>query len=78
MDLSIQKLGLIHWLTELNDAATINAVEQIRTSAPTDEWWVEISLAEKMSINRGLSDLQTGKTISHTQTRKRYEKWLIH
>jgi len=78
MDISIQKLGLIHWLTELNDVATLNVIEHIKESKPTDNWWSEISMAEKMSIEKGLSDLRTGKIIPHSQTRKRYEQWLTH
>ena len=48
MDISIQKLGLIHWLTELNDVATLNVIEHIKESKPTDNWWSEISMAEKI------------------------------
>ena len=32
--------------------------------------------AELQSIQRGLDDFQQDKVISHTQVKKRYEKWL--
>ena len=32
--------------------------------------------SELQSIERGFADFQQGKVISHTQARKRYEKWL--
>jgi len=34
------------------------------------------SSAELQSIQRGLDDFQQGRVISHTQVKKRYEKWL--
>ena len=30
MDISIQKLGLIHWFTELYDIATLNVIEHTK------------------------------------------------
>ena len=36
----------------------------------------ESVVSEWQSIERGLDDFQQGKVVSHTQVRKRYEKWL--
>jgi len=67
---SSQKIELIHWITELNDLfvlAQVNAIKE-DTNAIYSE--------ELQSIERGLDDFQQGRTISHTQAKKRYEKWL--
>ena len=67
---SFQKLDLIHWITELNDLSVLAQVNAIKESA------VAVPVAELQSIERGLDDFQQGRVMSHTQARKRYEKWL--
>jgi predicted transcriptional regulator len=34
------------------------------------------SSAELQSIQRGLDDFRQGRTVAHSQVRKRYEQWL--
>jgi len=65
---SSQKLDLIHWITELDDVSVLAQVNAIKENAGLH--------AEMLSIERGLDDLQQGKIVSHTQAKKRYEKWL--
>jgi len=67
---SAQKIELIHWITELNDLSVLAQVSAIKDDA------VATSHAELQSIERGLNDFQQGNTVSHTQAKKRYEKWL--
>jgi len=66
--ISSQKLDLIHWITELDDVSVLAQVNAIKENAGL--------YAEMLSIERGLDDLQQGKIVSHTQAKKRYEKWL--
>ena len=72
MDASVssQKIDLIHWITELNDPSVLAQVNAIKDDVAAT------SYAELQSIERGLNDFQRGNTISHTQAKKRYEKWL--
>jgi hypothetical protein len=67
---SSQKIDLIHWITELNDPSVLAQVNAIKDDLITTPY------AEMQSIERGLSDFQRGSTTSHTQVKKRYEKWL--
>ena len=67
---TVQKLDLIHWITELNDLSVLDKVNAIKESASA------IPHAELLSIERGLDDFQQGKVIPHEQVKKRYEKWL--
>jgi len=67
---SSQKLELIHWITELNDLSVLAQVNAIKENAIT------ALDAELQSIERGLEDFQQKRTVSHTQAKKRYEKWL--
>jgi len=68
--ISSQKIDLIHWITELNDVSVLAQVNAIKEDSNA------VSYEELQSIERGLNDFQQGRTISHTQARKRYEKWL--
>ena len=69
-DASFQKLDLIHWITELNDISVLAQVYAIKENATVTPH------AESLSIMRGLDDFQQGKVISHSQVKRRYEKWL--
>ena len=42
----------------------------------TKDWWNEISDEEKESIEKGLSDAESGKLTPHSEIIKKYEKWL--
>lgn len=53
-------------------AVEIDFVEEIHD----DDWWNEISDAEKKSIELGLKDIEEGKVIAHSEVKKLYEKWL--
>ena len=76
MDVTLQKLDIIHWITELKDYSKLDFIEQIKNSDIKLDWWNEISVAEKKSIELGLQQMNDGKVISHSNVRKRYEKWL--
>ena len=70
MDATSQKIDLIHWITELNDISVLAQVNAIKENA------IVVPYSELQSIERGLEDFRQGKVTSHTQVRKRYEKWL--
>ncbi|MDR1897596.1 MAG: hypothetical protein LBR10_12480 [Prevotellaceae bacterium] len=72
-----QKLDLIRWITELDDDTTLNVLEIIKNQSTQEDWWNTISDAEKESIAKGLADVKAGRTITHLEVKKRYEKWLI-
>jgi len=69
------KIELIQWLTTLDDSSLIQKILDLRKSQ-TKDWWAEISEAEKISIEKGISDADNGKLNSHSEARKIYEKWL--
>jgi len=77
MELNIQneKIELIQWLTMLNDESTIHKLIELRKNQ-TKDWWTEISMEERVSIEKGIEDADAGKLKSHSEARKIYEKWL--
>jgi hypothetical protein len=50
MNTSVQKLSLIHWITEIKDTSTLDVLEIIKKQSEKEGWWNNISIAEKMSI----------------------------
>ena len=77
MNIQAEKLGLIEWITRLNDLSVIEKIKQIHDDySKTSDWWNEITIAEKESINRGLKDISEGKVHSHESAKKIYEKYL--
>ena len=77
MEANIQniKIELIQWLTTLDDSSLIQKILDLRKNQ-TKDWWIEISEAERISIEKGISDADNGKLNSHSEARKTYEKWL--
>jgi hypothetical protein len=78
MNISTEKLDIIQRICEIQDNDLIDLIKNnvgIPKTTKSD-WWNQISMQEKESINRGLHDLEQGKVYSHDQIRKKYEKWL--
>lgn len=71
-----EKLEIINWITSLKDESTIERLSIMRNNPISDDWWNEISEAEKATIDKGLDDLKAGRVQSHAQVKKRYENWL--
>ena len=74
-NIETKKLALIQWLTSLNDVSMIDKILELKQKE-TKDWWNEISNEEKESIEKGLSDAESGKLKPHSEIRKKYEKWL--
>ena len=77
MEINIQnkKIQLIQWLSTLNDESIIEKIMKLRENEKTD-WWNKISDEEKNSIEKGLTDANSGRLKSHSEARKLYDKWL--
>ena len=77
MNLHIEKLNLIQWITELNDISVIEKLREIKSESElSSDWWDEISRDAKESIENGLKDIQEGRIHTHQTVRKTYEKYL--
>jgi len=75
MDIQTEKLGLIEWISRLSDQEVIDKLK-LMMDAYQNENASEMSLVEKESVLRGLNDFKEGKTHSHEEARKIYEKYL--
>lgn len=75
MNLYQMRLELIQWLTTIDDKELIEKIFNFKKQESKD-WWNNISEKEKESIEKGLKDIENGKTKPHHEVRKTYEKWL--
>jgi len=77
MNIYIEKLGLIEWITGLNDLSVIEKLKNIQAeNALSSDWCDELSTHEKESIEKGMKDIREGRVHSHSTVRKTYEKYL--
>nr|MBS0037236.1 hypothetical protein [Saprospiraceae bacterium] len=77
MNIKAEKLRLIEWLLNVEDQSVIEKLKWLKENkTDVDDWWDEISDAERTSIDRGLEDLKNGRVTPHEKVKKKYEKWL--
>ena len=65
------KTNLIAWIDQLSDANMLTVLDSLRTSKPDDDWWENLSDAQKQHINEGIEDEENGRLISSDEFWKR-------
>lgn len=67
------KLEIIEWLAKLDDSETIEYLKIVKDSRTTDnDWWDDLTTAQKAGIERGLDDIRSGRVVSHDDVKRRY------
>ena len=74
MDIQIEKLNLIRWLTEVEEPSVISQFIALKNRQQPD-WWHEISDDEKSEIEEGLAQADRGDVLSHEEVMAKYQKW---
>ena len=57
------KLDLIDWISQLSDTDLIQFLDGLRISRAQNDWWKELSVAQKKQILAGLKDADEGKLM---------------
>ncbi len=57
------KASLIEWINQITDSKTLTAIEALRKKSNND-WWDELSDAQKERINEGLEDIKAGRVMT--------------
>lgn len=77
MNIQTEKLELIEWISKLKDTSVIERLREIKNAhKESDDWWSELDEEERASIERGLKDIEEGRTHPHETARKIYENYL--
>jgi len=57
------KINLIAWINQLSDMELITFLDGLRNSRVKNDWWVELSTAQKKQVLAGLRDAEDGKVM---------------
>ena len=77
MNLQKEKLGLIDWISELNDSIMIEKLKSIHEEySKINNQQNSLTTDDKESIERGLKDIEDGNIHSHETAKQIYEKYL--
>ncbi|MEA3448039.1 MAG: hypothetical protein U9Q98_06270 [Bacteroidota bacterium] len=63
----------VEWITKICDNQLFDKLMKL---AENEDWWNEISQAERDAIEEGLQDLSANKFYDHSEIRELYEKYL--
>ncbi|MDB5132303.1 MAG: hypothetical protein JWR02_2052 [Mucilaginibacter sp.] len=74
MDIQVEKLNLIKWLTEVEEPSVIKQFIALKNEQQKD-WWDEISEDERAAIEEGLAEADRGDVLSHEEVMAKYQKW---
>lgn len=67
------KLELIEWLAKLKDIETLNFLKIAKDSiSEKQDCWDELTEQQKHGIQRGLTDIDKGRIVSHSDVKKNY------
>lgn len=75
MDIEAEKLELIKWLISLEDQAAIEKLRLLKETLSAPDWWDSLTEEQKQALDRGLDDIQHGRTTPHLEVIKRYAKY---
>ncbi len=71
MDIQTEKLNLIEWLTQLNNAAILKEIKAIKDKET--DWWDDLSKEQKEDIEAGLLDLDHNRKSSLNTILSKYK-----
>jgi len=67
------KLELIEWLTKLDDDDTLDFLKIVKESREvSQDWWYDLTHEQKLGIERGLKDIDSGNVTPHSEITSKY------
>ena len=69
MTIDNKKLDIINWLSSLNDEKTIQKIYDLKNES-TGDWYKELSLTDKKSIDLSLQELDSGKIFTNEEVKE--------
>ncbi len=58
------------------DEKVVKMIHAMLEVEQESDWWEELSVEAKASIDQGLKDAKAGRVIPHEDVMKKYRKWL--
>lgn len=73
MNIQQKKTNLINWIEGIDDEAIIQQIQSIKSILTAQkDWWNDVPESHKISIRKGLQDVEDGNVISLEAFRKLY------
>lgn len=67
------KQELIEWLIRLEDEEIIGYLKVVKESdSHHNDWWHDLTDEQRTGIERGLKNIDEGKTFPHDEVKQRY------
>ena len=76
MDIQAEKLNLIEWLTRLTDERVLAKIKTLQNEEVNESLVAEEESDFDLAYSRAEKDKAEGRVKSHTEVRKKYDKWL--
>lgn len=61
------KVDLIAWIEQLSDTNMLSVLEGLKDTKSKNDWWADLSEAQKQHINDGLEDAENGRSVSSNE-----------
>ncbi len=74
MNIQFKKLEIVQLVLNTNKTSVLKEVEKVLKNKTKDDWWDEISEAEKQSIEQGLAEAERGETTPHSEVMKKVKE----
>lgn len=59
------------------DIRVIKMIHALLEAEKESDWWDDLSIDARASVERGLKDEKAGRTTAHEVVMKRYQKWKL-
>ncbi|MFP5471280.1 MAG: hypothetical protein ACLGGV_06760 [Bacteroidia bacterium] len=67
MNASELKYNIFELISSINDEKLLKSIYNSLASTNKSDWWMELSESQKMTIEKGLTDVKNGKVKSHAR-----------
>jgi len=67
MNLQAKKLELVQYILNTEKPSVLEKVEAVFKKEKAEDWWDEISEAEKEAIEKGIAEADRGELIPHEE-----------
>ena len=75
MSIEAQKIRLIERITQVENQAILDQINIVLEQGEGD-FYDELTDEQRVSVQRGLSQLNSGDTVSEDEAKTMYKKWL--
>ena len=73
MDAQATKSEILNWVQNIKDVRLLKSLMSLKQSYSSNNWWEELTSADKRDIELGEKDLREGRTLTDQEFWENYE-----